>query len=668
MPHVSRRLSILLVVITALFAAVRLDAGPWIETARLVHAGGSAGDGFAPAVAIDGDVAVVGQPVSLAGSSVSGIVRVFVRSGGLWSEAASLVPSDSATDDEFGWSVAISGDTIIVGAPAAIVNALENEGAAYVFVRPAGGWSGTLNENARLLAPDEGALTGPDTLGLSVSISGNTVAVGAPGGVAGVGQGFVYVEPRTGWSGTIMPSATLSAPSGESTGFSIGVSGDTVVGGAPGVDGGTGEAFVWVKPSGGWVGILTESADLLPATRFSGGQFGVAVAIDGSTAIIGAPFTENTATDEGTNVAYVFVQPSSGWLGTLNETARLVPSADKLDPEPFAAFGASVSISGDTAVLGTPGLIVFPFSGNDGGAFIFRRPVAAWTGDVGEQAKILRVDSSARQSSLGRSVSISGTTIVLGAFQETVGANPEQGAAHVFEPGLNPTVTAAFSPGSVLTYQPSTLSLTVTNPNTTGFIWNLTIGTPIFPPNLFIAGTPNASTTCGGFFDFGSTAGDDQLLLEGGGVPFPAGGTCTISADVSSAIPGSYTTAALPVLCDQGCDGVGSAPATLLVRLRQTQTRFLVQGPIRVAPGVPVEFSFRVDALQESPIAPTGEVVVSDGIGHACRSDVSASGEGSCSLTFGAPGNYHVRAEYLGNLSFGSSTSPTETVHVGGGG
>jgi len=253
---------------------------------------------------------------------------------------------------------------------------------------------------------------------------------------------------------------------------------------------------------------------------------------------------------------------------------------------------------------------------------------------------------------------------VLGAYVETVEGNAAQGAAHVFEPGLNPTVTASFSPGSVLTHQPSTLSLTVTNPNTTGFIWNLTIGTPPLPGNLFIAGTPNASTTCGGFFEFGSTAGDDQLLLEGGGVPFPAGETCTVSADVSSAIPGSYTTAALPVFCDQGCDGIGSDPTTLLVRLRATQTRFLVQGPIRVAPGVPVEFPFEVRAERGEIAGLTGEVVVSDGEGHACRASVGADGRGSCSITFGTAGRFSLRASYLGNLSDAASTSPPANVFV----
>jgi hypothetical protein len=647
-------------------AGVRLAAaGPWVETARLVHTGGSANDGLGVSVAVDGDVAVVGQPINFT-SAVAGIARVFVRTAGVWNETASLIPSDSAIGDVFGWRVAISGDTIVVGAYLATAGDLAGEGKAYVFVRPAGGWSGVLHENAQLGNFNGAAQTGPDTLGISVAISGSTVVAGAVGSLGGTGLAFVFTEPRTGWSGAINPSATLSAPSGFGTGFSAAISGDVVVVGAPGTNDRDGEAFVWEKPAAGWAGVITESADLLPATPLShGNQFGDSVAIDADTVVVGAPLALYVNSDnEGTRVAYVFARPSSGWGGTLNETARLVPSAEKLN-EDDPAFGSSASVSGDTVVIGTPGLRVFAFVGqDDGGAFIFQKPLAGWSGDVGERAKILRVDSDALHSGLGGSVSISGNTILLGAPFESVNGDASRGAAHVFEPGLNPTVTAAFSPGSVLTYQPSTLSLTVTNPNTTGFIWNLTIGTPLFPGNLFIAGTPNASTTCGGFFDFGSTAGDDQLLLEGGGVPFPAGGTCTVSADVSSAIPGSYTTAALPVFCDQGCDGAGSAPATLLVRLRQTQTRILVQGPIRVAPGVPVELHFQVVSVPEASIAPTGEVVLSDGAGHACRSDLTAGGEGSCALTFGSPGMFQVRATYRGDLSFGGSTSPPAKVFV----
>jgi hypothetical protein len=147
-----------------------------------------------------------------------------------------------------------------------------------------------------------------------------------------------------------------------------------------------------------------------------------------------------------------------------------------------------------------------------------------------------------------------------------------------------------------------------------------------------------------------------------------AGWSCGSDVNVSSGLPGTYTTSTSPVSCDQGCDGSGSNLASLLVRLRPTQTRFLVQGPIRVAPGVPVEFPFEVSALQRTSIGITGEVLVSDGAGHSCRSDVSASGEGSCSLTFGSTGTYRVHATFLGSLSFGGSRSPALPVFVRAGG
>lgn len=99
-----------------------------------------------------------------------------------------------------------------------------------------------------------------------------------------------------------------------------------------------------------------------------------------------------------------------------------------------------------------------------------------------------------------------------------------------------------------------------------------------------------------------------------------------------------------------------------------TRTRFLVEGPIRVAPGVPVEFPVRVEALREAGIAPSGEVLISDEAGQACRAVLDASGVGSCSLTFPNEGVFRVRADYEGNAEFEASTSPTLRVLVGKGG
>jgi len=632
-----------LCVAAALSITLRLDAGPWIETERLIHGGGSANDEFGFSVAIDGDVAVVGRPGGP-------FAAVFVRSGGVWNEAASLVTTDGQYAAGYGESVAISGDTIVIGEP----GFNEVTGKAYVFVRPSGGWAGTISESAQLVDP---AGTHFEQFGTSVSISGDTIAAAAPQRPAGTAV-FVFERPRSGWSGTLDPSALLESGSATIVGFSVGISGDVVVSGESG-----GEGHLWLRPTSGWSGVVAESAELLAGTIL-GNQYS-AVAIDGDTVVVTAPGALYLNSDnQETNVAYVFQKPSAGWSGTLNETARLVPSASKLITPETSDFGFSVSISNATIVVGSPGMTVFPFSTNDGSAFVFTEPPTGWSGDIPEQAKILRVDADARQSSFGWSVSISGTSLLAGARNESVGANPDQGAAHIFEPGLNPTVTAAFVPGSVLTHQASTLLFLVSNPNSVGFLGNFGFDVTL-PSGLFVDATPNILSSCGPS-DVEALPGSSSISESGGTIP--AGVTCGSEVNVSSAIPGTYFTATSPVSCDQGCDGVGSALATLLVRLRFTQTRVLVQGPIRVAPGVPVEFPFEVSATRETTIGPTGEVLVSDGAGHACRAEISASGRGACSLTFGSPGTFHVRAQYLGNLAFGASTSPPVSVRVGGGG
>jgi hypothetical protein len=656
------KLGIALVAVSLLSTASPSVAGPWIETARLLRAPGAAGDSFGAGVAIDGDVAVIGLPGAAGGT---GAAAVFLRTVGGWAEAAELAASEGATADAFGSSVAISGDTIVVGAPGALVADAPGEGKAYVFVRPAAGWSGALTENARLensrLAVNVGAV------GSSVAISGDFVAVGAPSPAPGAETGspgavLVWARPVSGWSGTPGISALLEpsdGADGDLFGWSVGASGDTVVAGAPGppsIATPPGKSYVFVRPAAGWSGTLAESARLVASDGFLADRFGFACAIDGDTVAV-----TNQWYGPG-NKGYVFVRPSTGWTGVRNEDAGIV--ADPLRINPNAQFGASVSVSGEWIVVGTRGLIVIPFSSFDGGAFLYRKPSSGWSGGLYENAKIYRVSADTAHSLLGSSVSISGNTILLGAPNETIDVDAQRGAAHVFEVGLNPAITASFSPGNVLTFQPSTLSLVVANPNATGFLSNMALGTNAsVPPGLVLDSVPNLATTCGGTIVLNSTA---FILSSFGGDPLPAGASCTLSGDVSTGIPATYTTLPAPVQCDQGCDGGTGTAATLVVRLRATQTRVLVNGPVRVAPGVPVEFTYGVDTVGKNP-GPggiTGEVVVSDGAGHACRSDLSGGGVGSCSITFESSGTFQVRASYLGDISFGGSTSPPATVFV----
>ena len=211
-------------------------------------------------------------------------------------QQAKLTASDGARSDFFGRSVAVSGDTIVVSAVGHDIGANTNQGSTYVFVKPAGGWSGALTESAKLIAAD-GAFD--DQFGKSVAVDGDTIVVGAAfdddtGGLS-QGSAYVFVKPAGGWSGTLTHNAKLTASDGAAIdifGSSVAVSGDTVVVGAGGDDigakGNQGSAYVFVKPAGGWSGALTQNAKLTASDGLASDFFAnTGVALIGDTIVVG---------------------------------------------------------------------------------------------------------------------------------------------------------------------------------------------------------------------------------------------------------------------------------------------------------------------------------------------------------------------------------------------
>jgi hypothetical protein len=145
----------------------------WSPQAKLLaDDGGAEGDGFGGSVAVAGDTAVVGAHGRADKGEWSGAAYVFVRSEATWSQQAKLLADDGAEDDRFGASVAVAGDTAVVGAPGRIDKG-RWLGAAYVFVRSEATWS----QQAKLLA--DGGAEG-DNFGDSVAVAGDTDVVGAP--------------------------------------------------------------------------------------------------------------------------------------------------------------------------------------------------------------------------------------------------------------------------------------------------------------------------------------------------------------------------------------------------------------------------------------------------------------------------------------------------------
>lgn len=348
---------------------------------------------------------------------------------------AKLTASDGEVNDYFGNSVAVSGDTIVVGDRYATVGVNRTwgaawEGAAYVFIRSGPNWT-DMTEVAKLTASDGGAGMG---LGSSVSISGDTIVVGADNAPIGhnlyQGAAYVFTKPASGWH-NMTETAKLTASDGSAADFfgcSVSTSGNTVVVGAKdNCAGGVncrGAAYVFTEPGAGWQN-MTQTAKLLASDGQAYDDFGVSVSISGNTVVVGATELGSVDPDDShlPGAAYVFTKPGTGWTN-MTQTAKLTPSDGVGGDE----FGTSVSISGNTVVVGSLYTIVNGCC--SGAAYVFTEAGSGWR-NMTQSAKLAPSDGRTYDS-FGNSVSISANTIVVGSPGPDWGTM-HQGAAYVFD-------------------------------------------------------------------------------------------------------------------------------------------------------------------------------------------------------------------------------------------
>jgi hypothetical protein len=352
-------------------------------------------------------------------------------------QEAKLTASDGAASDLFGWSVAISGNTAIVGA--------DGRGIAYVFVRDGATWG----EQAQLSVPGS-------FIGETVAISGNTAICGARGDDASRGAAYIFVRNGSNWS----QEAKLTASDrlvDDNFGMSVGISGDTAVVGAPDKDSREGSVYVFTRSGGTW-----NEQEILTATDPQQNDFfGWAVAISGDTLIVGVPgddLTPSSLFSEGS--AYVFARAAS-W------SVQTFLTADPNDNS--FNFGKAVAISGDTAVVGSlnaayafkrnvdwsPPQSLLPNPGEAltgdgfgdavattddvaivgayrtgnyrGAAYIFALSGGSWS----EEKKVPAADG-VEGDQFGYAVAMDGETFIVGAFSDDNGTNLDQGSAYAF--------------------------------------------------------------------------------------------------------------------------------------------------------------------------------------------------------------------------------------------
>jgi len=478
-------------------AQVQINRGsedlPPVQQAYLKASNTDEGDRFAwdGAVAVDGDTVVIGahyegsDSTGINGDEVnndadrSGAVYVFVRSGGSWSQQAYLKASNTNALDQFGRSVAIDGDTIVVGAKFESSNATgvngdqdnniaSASGAAYVFVRSNGSWS----QQAYLKASNTGFF---DKFGTSVAIDGDTVAIGAPSedsnakGVNGdqttnlaSESGAVYVFVRNGgsWSQQAYIKAS-NTDAADEFGSVVALSGDTLSVSARFEDSNTtsvngndnnndaedaGAVYVFSRSEENW----SQQAYLKASNAEAGDVFGHSIAIDEDTIVVGAHREDSNATgvsgDQSNNdaefagAAYVFTRSDGDW----SQQAYLKASNNEENDR----FGSAVAVNGDTLVIssledsnatGVNGNQAINFASRSGAAYMFTRSANSWI-----QQAYLKASNTEALDQFGVSMALAQDTVVIGArFEDSnaTGVNGDQanneadgaGAAYVFD-------------------------------------------------------------------------------------------------------------------------------------------------------------------------------------------------------------------------------------------
>ena len=362
-------------------AATREGANQWGKVKKLVASDAQPGDHFGwEALAISGDTVVVGAWEENAGGHKSGAAYVFKRNQGgadNWGEVKKLVASDAEADDWFGMDVAISADTVVVGAKSEDAGGY-SAGAAYVFKRNQGG-ADNWGEVKKLVASDAKVA---DNFGSSVGISGDTVRCGRD-------RSGRFPRPR--WRDA------------------------------------AGAAYVFERNQGGadnW----GEVKKLVASDFQTGDTFGVSTAISVDTIVVGAYLEDSGAQEAG--AAYVY-QRDEGGVGSWGEVQKIVAS----DAEDGDLFGYTVAVSGDTLVTGAyredakgyRAGAVYVFERNQGGA-----------DNWGEVKKLVASDAQASDF-FGRDVALDGHTVILGAYGEDAEGD-YAGAAYLFDTAAAPGV------------------------------------------------------------------------------------------------------------------------------------------------------------------------------------------------------------------------------------
>ncbi len=405
------------------------------QAKKVFPADGHDGDEFGWAVAIDGDLMLVGalDYSALEMASHEGAAYLYGRNVGgpnQWGLIKEFSNPTPAVGDNFGYSVAIQGTTLVIGAMHADAEEVGDEdGLAYVYERDAGG-AGQWGQTAILSGTMAGIEVG--LFGMSVALAGSTIVVGAAwtgpeGGDDPPGAAYIFGRNQGGpgaWGRVKVLTASDSAPRG-TFGCSVALYGSTLAVGAFGATAGVtdmaGAVYLFERDAGG-SGNWGETKKVVANRPISGSMFGSSVALAANTLVVGAYYA--TVDDIPTSGAAYIFERDAGGPGNWGQMKRLVhPDAMMM------MYGSDVAVSDATVVVGH----AVNYSRTRGGeAHVYSRN-AGGTDQWGEIA-LLSDSASGDLDGMGWSVDIDGATVVVGALSAVGQDGKFSGAAYVYTP------------------------------------------------------------------------------------------------------------------------------------------------------------------------------------------------------------------------------------------
>ena len=387
----------------------------FVQQAKLLASDGAGtGDSHGFSTAISGDYAIVGAPRNgVVGFQSRGAAYIYVRNGTTWTQQQKLIPSDGVTTDQFGYSVAINGNTAAVGRYNTTTGQNRADGKVYIFTRTGTTWTET-----QILVSND--IAQGDSFGYSLAFEADTLAVGARNKVINgtLFQGAAYIFTRPAGGGNYTQQAKLTASDGGQADFfgeSVSLSGDTALIGSVndfGQANARGKAYVFVRSGSSW----TEQQILQSTGGASNDTFGATVSVSGNSAVIGSN-SEPIGTSGEVGAAYVFTRNGTVWTQQQRFTAlESTPRNDR--------FGYAVAIKGDTIAIGSPAHEFVASIANHGAVYVYRRSAAG--GLFTRTDKVIHTDVA--PDALGTSVAFDGESIISGAPSK----DSARGAAYIF--------------------------------------------------------------------------------------------------------------------------------------------------------------------------------------------------------------------------------------------